>query len=83
MKFAIDFCEGKCNQALFPATNDRNTFVHAVKVSALIPNPFQEKWVCCVPINFTPVNIAEQYEDGTQRSIQFKNAKVTECGCVI
>uniref|UniRef100_A0A8R1XZ10 TGF_BETA_2 domain-containing protein n=1 Tax=Onchocerca volvulus TaxID=6282 RepID=A0A8R1XZ10_ONCVO len=82
-RFAIDFCEGKCNQALVPATNDRNLLVQAMRNSLQNSNPFQDKWVCCVPINFTSVNIAEQYDNGTQRSIKFKDAKVTECGCVI
>ncbi|MCP9264520.1 hypothetical protein DINM_022621 [Dirofilaria immitis] len=81
--FMMDFCDGICDQTLIPATNDRNVLVHTMKISDSHFNPFKNKWVCCVPIKFTSVNVAEQYNNGMQRSILLKNVKVAECGCVI
>ncbi|VIO99113.1 Uncharacterized protein BM_BM17792 [Brugia malayi] len=81
--FLMNFCDGICDQTLIPATNDRNALVQAMKISNLHFNPFKDKWVCCVPIKFASINVAEQYNNGTQRLIPLKNVKVEECGCVI
>ncbi|VBB29536.1 unnamed protein product [Acanthocheilonema viteae] len=81
--FLINFCDGICDQTLLPATNDRNALVQAIKISNVPFNPFKNKWVCCVPIKFTSINVAEQYDNGMERSIPLKNVKVEECGCVI
>ncbi|CAG9537038.1 unnamed protein product [Cercopithifilaria johnstoni] len=81
--FLMNFCDGICDQTLVPATNDRNALVQAMKISNLRFNPFKNKWVCCVPIKFTSINVAEQYNNGIQRSIPLKNIKVEECDCVI
>uniref|UniRef100_A0AAF5PS55 TGF-beta family profile domain-containing protein n=1 Tax=Wuchereria bancrofti TaxID=6293 RepID=A0AAF5PS55_WUCBA len=81
--FLMNFCDGICDQTLIPATNDRSALVQAMKISNLNFNPFKDKWVCCVPIKFASINVAEQYDNGTQRLIPLKNVKVEECGCVI